>query len=64
MDNQAFLIEKTMHPSESYRLRYYPSSGHLARDLNSKVIVVASQGGSTIRILAYLRQPMVVFWWA
>jgi pyruvate kinase len=60
MDNQAFLIEEQCERLNPIACAITRAVAILARDLNSKAIVAASQGGSTARMVAHLRQPVAV----
>ena len=60
MNNQSFLLEDQctlLDPVDSSITR---AVAILANDLHSKAIVAATQGGSTARLVAHLRQPVPV----
>ena len=60
MDNRAFLVEAQCSLLNPQACAITRAVGILANDLNSKAIVAATQGGSTARMVAHLRQPVPV----
>ncbi|MDR1044908.1 MAG: pyruvate kinase [Candidatus Adiutrix sp.] len=60
MDNRAFLMEDQCALLDPVACAITRAVAILAGDLNSKAIVAATQGGSTARLVAHLRQPAPV----
>ena len=60
MDNQAFLVAKQCELLDPVACAITRAVAILARDLDSKAIVAATQGGTTARMVAHLRQPVPV----
>ncbi|MDR0881913.1 MAG: pyruvate kinase [Candidatus Adiutrix sp.] len=60
MDNRAFLVEKQCGLLDPVACAITRAVAILARDLDSKAIVAATQGGTTARMVAHLRQPVPV----
>ena len=60
MDNQAFLVAKQCELLDPVACAITRAVAILARDLLRKAIVAATQGGTTARMVAHLRQPVPV----
>ncbi|MDR2725581.1 MAG: pyruvate kinase, partial [Candidatus Adiutrix sp.] len=60
LDNSAFLHEDQSPLIDPVAGSITRAVALLANDLKSKAIVAASQGGSTVRLVAHLRQPVPV----
>ncbi len=60
MDNRAYLIESQCELLNPIACAITRAVAILAQDLRSKAIVAATQGGSTARLVAHLRQPVPV----
>ncbi len=60
MDNKAYLMESQCDRLDPIACAITRAVSILAQDLRSKVIVAATQGGGTARLVAHLRQPVPV----